>query len=169
MNIIRNLTGVLIALAIINTGIVVQAHADDATWSLDSFYQTIGNIPMSADDLSAQTAVTAQANVPVVKAKAKGPSKTMAVMATAYSSSVDETDSSPFITAQGTYVRDGIIAANFLPFGTAIKIPAIYGDKIFLVEDRMNQRYTNRIDLWFPSKQAAYQFGIKKVVIEIVS
>ncbi|OGN34212.1 MAG: hypothetical protein A3I39_00660 [Candidatus Yanofskybacteria bacterium RIFCSPLOWO2_02_FULL_47_9b] len=90
-------------------------------------------------------------------------------MATAYSSSVDETDSTPFITAKGTYVRDGIIAANFLPFGTAVKIPAIYGNKIFVVEDRMNQRFSDRIDLWFPSKQAARQFGKKKVIIEIVS
>src|SRR3989344_3213041 len=65
----------------------------------------------------------------------------MILAATAYSSTPDQTDDTPFITAKGTTVRDGIIAANFLPFGTRIKIPDIYGDKIFVVEDRMNRRY----------------------------
>jgi 3D (Asp-Asp-Asp) domain-containing protein len=169
MNIIRNITGILIAIAILNIGLVAQAHAAESSWSLDSFYQTINNISMTVDEISAQITVTAQTNPSVSKAKVKTVKKTMTVTATAYSSSVDETDDTPFITAKGTYVRDGIVAANFLPFGTAIKIPAIYGDKIFVVEDRMNKRFSDRIDLWFPSKQEAYQFGVKKVVIEIVS
>ena len=42
---------------------------------------------------------------------------TTRVWLTAYSSSVDETDDTPFITASGKHVRDGIVATNFLPFG----------------------------------------------------
>lgn len=99
---------------------------------------------------------------------------THTVRATGYSSTPDQTDDTPFITASGTYVRDGIIAANFningrrVPFGTKVRIPEIYGDKVFLVEDRMNSRYKNNLDIWFPERNLAKEFGSKKVVIEVV-
>lgn len=93
----------------------------------------------------------------------------MVVVATAYSSTPDQTDETPFVTAWNTNVRDGIIAANFLPFGTQIKIPEIFGDKVFVVEDRMHKRFWYRIDVWFPERQMAKEFGVKKVRIEIVS
>ena len=95
--------------------------------------------------------------------------KTYTVLATAYTSAVEETDSTPYITAIGTHVRDGVIAANFLPIGTVIKIPEVFGEKTFIVEDRMNKRYNYKIDIWFPEKELAKEFGIKKVKIEIVS
>lgn len=95
--------------------------------------------------------------------------KTYTVRATAYSSTVDQTDSTPFITASNTYVRDGIIAANFLPFGTTVRIPEIYGDKLFIVEDRMHQRYWYNVDIWFPEREMAKEFGARKVRIEVVT
>lgn len=91
------------------------------------------------------------------------------VSTTAYSSTKDQTDNTPFITAMGTHVRDGVAAANFLPLGTIIKIPEIFGDKVFVVEDRMNKRYDYRLDLWFPTRAAAKEWGIRKVKIEIIS
>lgn len=90
------------------------------------------------------------------------------VVATAYSSTPDQTDSTPFITASGTHVRDGVVAANFLPIGTLIRIPEVYGDKVFVVEDRMHKRYSNRVDIWFPSRNEAKQFGVKQIVIELI-
>ena len=99
---------------------------------------------------------------------------THTVRATGYSSTTDQTDNTPFITASGTYVRDGIVAANFsingrrVPFGTLVRIPEIYGEKVFVVEDRMNSRYTNNLDIWFPERSFAKKFGSKKVVIEVV-
>jgi 3D (Asp-Asp-Asp) domain-containing protein len=99
---------------------------------------------------------------------------THTVRATGYSSTPDQTDDTPFITASGTYVRDGIVAANFsingrrAPFGTLVRIPEIYGEKIFIVEDRMNSRYTNNLDIWFPERNLAKEFGSKRVVIEVV-
>ena len=92
----------------------------------------------------------------------------LVVSITAYSSTPDQTDDTPFITARGTYVRDGIIAANFLPFGTKIKIPELFGDKIFIVEDRMNSRYWHKIDIWFPERHDALEFGIKTAKIQII-
>ncbi len=91
------------------------------------------------------------------------------VVITAYSSSVEETDSSPFITASGSYVRDGIIAANFLPIGTQVKIPALYGDKIFIVEDRMARKNSHKVDIWMPSKSQALQFGVKRAEIIVLA
>jgi len=92
------------------------------------------------------------------------------VVATAYSSTHDQTDEDPFITASGAQVYDGVIATNFLPFGTKVKIPEIFGDKIFTVEDRMNERFgDNRIDIWFPDRTSAQKFGAQEALIEILN
>ena len=87
---------------------------------------------------------------------------------TAYSSTPEETDDTPFITASGERVRDGIIAANFLPFGTEVRIPELFGDRVFVVKDRMHRRKTNFVDIWMPSKQLAIEFGIHQTEIEVL-
>lgn len=89
------------------------------------------------------------------------------VPVTAYSSTPDQTDSTPFITASGTRVRDGVLAANFLPIGTRVKIPEIYGDKVFIVEDRMNARYFKRADIWMETRAEAKKWGVKYVTLEV--
>ena len=91
------------------------------------------------------------------------------VVVTGYSSTEDQTDSNPFITASGTQVRDGIIANNVLPFGTRIRIPELYGDKIFVVEDRMSWKKGNyHIDIWFPTYWEAKNFGAKIEYLEVL-
>lgn len=90
------------------------------------------------------------------------------ITASAYSSTRDQTDGSPFMTAWQTPVRDGIVAANFLPKGAMVKFPDLYGDKIFIVEDRMNARYQYRVDIWMPTRQEAIQFGLKYVRLQIL-
>jgi len=94
--------------------------------------------------------------------------KTVFVIVTAYSSTPWETDDTPHITASGTYVRDGIVAANFLPFGTKIRIPQIFGDKVFVVEDRLSPQKKYHIDVWFPSYEEALRFGAHLTYIEIL-
>ncbi len=91
------------------------------------------------------------------------------VVATAYSSSFDETDGDPFTTASGARVRHGVVAANGLPFGTKLRIPDVYGDTVFTVLDRMSSRYEkNRIDLWMSTKQQAKQWGVKYIKMEVL-
>ena len=91
------------------------------------------------------------------------------VIITGYSSSPGETDNTPHLTAAGTWAREGIVANNLLPFGTKIKIPEIYGDKIFIVEDRMNSRKGDyHFDVWFSSSEKALNFGAKTTYIEIL-
>lgn len=90
------------------------------------------------------------------------------VPVTAYSSTPDQTDDSPFIMASGKHVYDGAIAANFLPLGTKVRFPEMYGDKIFIVEDRMNKRYSYKMDIWMKTRQEAQKFGLRKLKYEIV-
>lgn len=92
------------------------------------------------------------------------------MIATGYSSTVAQTDSTPFITASGSMVADGIVANNLLPFGTEIRIPELYGDKVFVVEDRMNKRKGYyHVDIWFPEYEQAKEFGAKTIYIEVLS
>jgi len=96
------------------------------------------------------------------------PRKSINVTVTGYSSTVEETDSTPFITATGNQVRDGIVAANFLSFGSKIMIPELYGSKVFVVDDRMHPRLQKHVDIWFPSKAQAVKFGKNYTYIEIL-
>jgi 3D (Asp-Asp-Asp) domain-containing protein len=96
------------------------------------------------------------------------PQETHEVWVTAYSSTPEETDDSPFIVASGKSVTQGIIAANFLPFGTRVKIPEVFGDAVFIVEDRMARRKTDFVDIWMPTKQDALNFGIKRATIVVL-
>lgn len=78
----------------------------------------------------------------------------------AYSSTPDQTNGDPFITASGQTVRWGIVANNCLPFGTAVTFPDAFGDQVFYVQDRMAARYgCDSFDVWFPSRTEALQFG----------
>jgi len=90
------------------------------------------------------------------------------VTITAYSSRPEETDSTPFIAASGKRVHDGMVAANWLPMGTKVRIPALFGDKIFVVEDRMHARNAEKLDIWFASTDAARNFGVKIATVEIL-
>lgn len=95
--------------------------------------------------------------------------KTINVVVTAYSSTPDQTDDTPLVTASGKCVKDGIIANNLLPFGTKIRIPKLYGDKVFTVEDRMNKKKGNyHIDIWMPNTPLAVNFGVKTAEIEVL-
>ena len=116
---------------------------------------------------------TSTTNATYVAKNANPTSKTIKVVVTAYSSSWDETTGIPgvsgTVTASGKNVAPEIIANNMLPFGTKVKIPSLYGDKIFIVGDRMASYKSNyHIDLWMPSKAMAINFGVKTTNIEIL-
>jgi len=91
---------------------------------------------------------------------------------TAYNSESSQTDNSPCITANGFNVCEhGIedtIAANFLKFGTKVMIPELFGERVFVVRDRMNRRYTNRVDIWFKDYNDAINFGLKVATIQVI-
>lgn len=128
-------------------------------------YQLILTGSDGSDDLAT---LYGQAMLPSASPETSKTASTRWVIVTAYSSTHDQTDASPFITASGTYVRDGIVAANFLKFGAKVRFPELYGNKVFIVEDRMAKKNSHKIDIWFPTRWEAINFGVKKTRIEIL-
>jgi len=105
------------------------------------------------------------------------------VIITAYTPSVWETDSTPFITASNKVISEAYVAVSRdllpkFPFGTKVKIfipdknlpgcgKEVIGKSwiVRYVEDTMNSRYSKRIDLVFFSRKKAITFGKCKGVI----
>ena len=132
-------------------------------------YGKQGGFLIQAPDFEELTTYQGSSLLPI--AAPKGPDRvvrTVSVVVTAYSSTTWQTDDSPFITASGTTVREGVAAANFLPIGTRIKLPDLYGDRIFVVEDRMHPRQKYVVDIWFPSYSEALNFGAKYTKIQVI-
>jgi len=101
------------------------------------------------------------------------PYYTMYTTATAYTSRVEECDDDPFTAAWGSHVYWGMIASNYFPRGTKISLPDIPGfeqhfnNKMFSIEDTMNKRYFNRIDIWMPDLEMAKKFGTRYIEIKV--
>ncbi len=102
---------------------------------------------------------------------AEAPTATTTVLymrITAYASVPEETSDHPFIMADGRHVYDGAVASNILPFGTKIKIPALFGGKVFTVEDRTSPRFRNTVDIWMSSVGKAVYFGVAHTEIVVL-
>lgn len=92
------------------------------------------------------------------------PLKKLLAEVTAYTSSPEETDDTPTITASGTTTRPGTAACPaFLEFGSRVKI----GGEMYICEDRMAERYRHGhfFDIWMPEKAEAYEFGRQELVV----
>jgi 3D (Asp-Asp-Asp) domain-containing protein len=105
------------------------------------------------------------------------------VIITAYTPSVWETDSTPFITASGKRISESYVAVSRdllpkFPFGTKVKIfipdknlpgcgKEVIGKSwiVRYVEDTMNRRHSKKIDLVFFSREKAINFGKCRGVI----
>jgi len=85
---------------------------------------------------------------------------------TAYSSSRNETDSTPFIMASNKRVYEGAIACPIkFSFGTVVLIE----NKVYVCEDRKNQlKHPDEFDIWMESKELALEFGVKKLEVFVV-
>ncbi|MBI2990064.1 MAG: 3D domain-containing protein [Candidatus Magasanikbacteria bacterium] len=106
----------------------------------------------------------------------------MWVLATAYSSDVWQTDSTPCKPAMQNFdlcehfklygVAD-TIAANFLPLGKRVEFidAGKFGlaDSQYVVRDRMNGKYngTVRIDVWMPTYEEAKLFGARWIKMKV--
>lgn len=94
------------------------------------------------------------------------------VTMTAYNAVPEQTDGNPCVAADGWNVcenPEGIVAANFLPFGTQVMIPDYFGDRVFTVHDRTARKYGDRVDILMPTKKEALQFGKRQLRVVIVS
>ncbi|MEW5248852.1 3D domain-containing protein [Microbulbifer sp. 2201CG32-9] len=98
--------------------------------------------------------------------------KTMVVDATAYNSVPGQTDDDPWVAAWNNRLRPGdkIIAVSRdlekhgLTNGAKVRIQGLSGT--YTVRDRMNKRFTNRIDVWMEKDiKKARRWGKKKLKI----
>lgn len=99
------------------------------------------------------------------------------VTTTGYSSSILETDDTPYTTAANTTTRPGIIALSrdlLKPYTP--DAPFSFGDRVwldglgeFVVEDSMNRRWQRSADIWFPSRHQAIDFGRRELYLSKIN
>ena len=134
------------------------------------------------------TSIAAPAPAPVPQIAADG---SLLLRSTAYNSLEAQTDSTPFITSTGEQTRFGIIAVSrdlldeaALPYGSLVRLtdmgnyhngrnPGQYqalldSQGLFIVEDTMHERKYEQIDVWFPEKREALQWGVRQIKVEVV-
>lgn len=95
---------------------------------------------------------------------------------TAYTSDPTETDSTPCKSANGmnichmaTEVSMRLCAANFVPFGTTLRLQDGDEDFMCLVVDRTAKKYSDRVDLYFQmDKQAAISWGVRAMDVSVI-
>lgn len=79
-----------------------------------------------------------------------------------YTASKDETDDSPCLTADGTFIclaKENIIASNWLTFGSLVNIDGV----VYRVADRMAKRFGKPyLDILVSSQKEAIKKGIEK-------
>lgn len=136
-----------------------------ACFALETLFPHAALAASAVGIASYQNTVTEQLAFP--EAGSRAPRYVKRVLVTAYSSTPDQTDDTPFITASGSTVRRGVVAANFLRFGTKVRLPDNFGDDVFVVEDRMHERFSDRLDIWMESREAARAWGVRYVAIEV--
>ncbi len=153
----------IITLIILVLALNMQIKEADAAWSFEDISALIENRAENIGDLP--LIIGGDSLIGINESLTP---KMISVVLTAYSSTPDQTDDTPFITASNTRTRDGVIAANFLAFGTQVKIPAIFGDKVFTVEDRMAKKHDGKIDIWFPERILAKRFGVQEADVLIL-
>jgi 3D (Asp-Asp-Asp) domain-containing protein len=75
------------------------------------------------------------------------------------------------ITASGTYVRPGVIAADprVLPLGTVVRVKAGDYSGIYTVQDTGRRVKGRIVDIWMASKRAALNFGRRAVKLQVLS
>lgn len=91
--------------------------------------------------------------------------KFVPVVVTAYNPVAGQTDGTPEITASNKRVRPGIAALSRdlekefgFKFGDDVVIEGI---GCFVFEDRMNKRWSRRVDILMTSMEAARKFGVQ--------
>lgn len=155
-------TPVLCAAIVIMAVVVVvkQQKIDDLTHQLELVQKTA----------EARKVLVEEARL-LQKAMSKPPVRTVTV--TAYNPTTRQCDDDPLIAASMRKVRSGTIAVSRdlfdqgWVFGRKVRIEG-YG--IFEINDLMNKRFTQRIDIFMWDESEARQFGkknIKAALLEI--
>ena len=108
----------------------------------------------------------------IVSLNHKTKTEILKLYVTAYSSTLEQTDSTPCIAASGydlcKHNKENVVACNFLPYGTKVIFPDLDPEKVYIVVDRMHERYNSRLDIWMKDTAAAKKFGLKYLRVAII-
>jgi len=141
--------------------VVCNINNQDTEWQKGA--QTGPGQTITAETVNTTTSVVEKPTQASVK-----PGKSIQAIVSAYTSSVEETDDSPFKTSSGTTVHDGTLACPpKYRFGTKV---LIFG-KEYICEDRMGKekRKGNYFDIWMSNKETARIWGVKHIKIIILN
>ncbi len=125
---------------------------------------------------------------PVVRATSSRSLLTITAKSTAYNSLANQTDSTPFVTATGARTRFGVVALSRdllrrIPYGSIVRIEDLgnwgngrgrgtYNRMLagvnFVVEDTMNARKRNTVDVWMPTRRGAIQWGARQIRVTVI-
>ncbi len=124
----------------------------------------------------------------VVRATSSRSLLTITAKSTAYNSLANQTDSTPFVTATGARTRFGVVALSRdllrrIPYGSIVRIEDLgswangrgrgtYNRMLsgvnFIVEDTMNARKRNTVDVWMPTRRGAIQWGARQIRVTVI-
>lgn len=163
----------ILAIFVLNSAIPVPVQAKST-----NIFLALRDVASNVIDSMSQNIASADDKPEFPVSDEREPARTKSVVATAYSSEAAQTDNTPCLPAMGSFdlcknfADNGVedtIAANFLPLGTKVRFPEMFGDRIFTVRDRMNAKYNgqSRIDFWMNEKDDAIHFGVKRMKMEI--
>ncbi len=113
--------------------------------------------------------------------------RTLTVRSTGYNSLSAQTDRTPHVTATGARTRFGIIAVSrdllrTIPYGSRVRLEdmgswsgggrgkydAMLSEMVFVVEDTMHPRKSGTIDVWFPARRQAIQWGVRRLKVTVL-
>ncbi len=113
--------------------------------------------------------------------------RTLNVRSTGYNSLSSQTDRTPHLTATGARTRFGIIAVSrdllrTIPYGSRVRLEdmgswsgggrgkynQMLSEMVFVVEDTMHPRKSGTIDVWFPARRQAIQWGVRRLRVTVL-
>lgn len=131
-------------------------------------YDSVSNTQLLADNLHTSTTKK-------VADKSKGKAVSLKVTATAYTSSVIETDSTPNLTAWGDKLKPGMkaiaVSRDLIKLGlrhkAKVTIEGLEG--VYIVRDKMHRKWKKKIDIYMGNnRKRAINWGKRKVIIHWV-
>jgi 3D (Asp-Asp-Asp) domain-containing protein len=130
---------------------------------------------------------TVRRSVPARTTDSQRAIRTLTVRSTGYNSLTSQTDRTPHVTATGARTRFGIIAVSrdllrTLPYGSRVRLEdmgswsgggrgkynTMLSDMVFVVEDTMHPRKSGTVDVWFPARRQAIQWGVRRLRVTVL-
>lgn len=156
----------IIVMAIAGSALVAGGLAEEEEKLLSPLAGLQNELESTRDELNRALSVLSDVFGHTVKPSEL---RSVQVTITAYSSTIDQCDSTPYIAANNEPVRVGALAVSpdmqkefGIRFGQRVLIPG-YG--LFEVCDVMNPRWKRRVDIWESDRQAARLFGKRQGVM----